>query len=82
MRRTIRYDWFVGRECAPLVALAHLEGQSRRLPPWLSRPALGGTPPLDGGWPGSRTAIAQPPQGCELCAVPGSGMFSAEKFTK
>jgi hypothetical protein len=67
----------MGRECAPLVALAHLEGQSRRLPPWLSRPALGGTPPLDGGWPGSRTAIAQPPKGSELCAVPGSRMFSA-----
>ena len=77
MRRTIRYDWFVGRECAPLVALAHLEGQSRRLPPWLSRPALGGTPPRGGGWPGSRTAIAQTPKGSELCAVPGIGMFSA-----
>ena len=67
----------MGRECAPLVALAHLEGQSRRLPPWRSRPALGGTPPLDGGWPGSRIAIAQPPKGFELCAVPGIGMFSA-----
>jgi hypothetical protein len=67
----------MGRECAPLVALAHLEGQSRRLPPWLSRPALGGTPPLDGGWPSSRTAIAQPPKGFELCAVPRSRMFSA-----
>ena len=77
MRRTIRYDWFVGRECAPLVALAHLEGQSRHPPPWLSRRALGETPPLDGGRPGSRTAIAQPSKGFELCAVPGSGMFSA-----
>jgi hypothetical protein len=67
----------MGRECAPLVALAHLGGQSRRLPPWLSRPALGGTPPRGGGWPGSRTAIAQPPKGSELCAVPGIGMFSA-----
>ena len=67
----------MGRECAPLVALAHLEGQSRRLPPWLSRPALGGTPPRGGGWPGSRTAIAQTPKGSELCAVPGIGMFSA-----
>ena len=67
----------MGRECAPLVALAHLGGQSRRLPPWLSRPALGGTPPRGGGWPGSRTAIAQTPKGSELCAVPGIGMFSA-----
>ena len=67
----------MGRECAPLVALAHLEGQSRRLPPWLSRPALGGTPQRGGGWPGSRTAIAQPPKGFELCAVPRIGMFSA-----
>jgi hypothetical protein len=62
---------------AALVALAHLEGQSRRLPPWLSRPALGGTPPRGGGWPGSHIAIAQPPKGFELCAVPGIGMFSA-----
>jgi hypothetical protein len=77
MRRTIRYEAEMGRECAPLVALAHLEGQSRRLPPWLSRPDLGGTPPIDGGWPSSRTAIAQPPKGSELCAVPRSRMFSA-----
>ena len=77
MRRTILNGSAMGRECAPLVALAHLEGQSRRLPPWLSRPALGGTPPRGGGWPGSRTAIAQTPKGSELCAVPGSGMFSA-----
>jgi hypothetical protein len=77
MRRTILNGSAMGRECAPLVALAHLEGQSRRLPPWLSRPARGGTPQRGGGWPGSRTAIAQPPKGFELCAVPRIGMFSA-----